>query len=110
MTMNDVISANLPMLRELRDRIGQLELAARVGVSRRTIARLENAEVTDPGIVLISRIAAELGVSLALLTGHELEPLTLPLPGDVCERLKSPRGPETLDAMVRAARQTPDDT
>jgi transcriptional regulator with XRE-family HTH domain len=107
MTVNDVISANLPTLRELRDRVGQLELAARVGVSRRTIARLENAEVTDPGIVLMSRIAAELGVSLALLTEHELEPLTLPLPRDVCKRLRSPRGSETLDAMIRAARRIP---
>ncbi|HSN83211.1 MAG TPA: helix-turn-helix transcriptional regulator [Polyangiales bacterium] len=105
MTENDVISANLPMLRELRDRIGQLELAARVGVSRRTIARLENAEVTDPGIVLMGRIAAELGVSLALLTSQELESLNVPLPRDVCEQLRSPRGPETLDAMIRAARR-----
>lgn len=105
MTLNDVISANLPMLRELRDRIGQLELAARVGVSRRTIARLESTEVTDPGIALMGRIAAELGVSLALLTGQELEALTLPLPRDVCEQLRSPRGPEALDAMIRAARR-----
>ena len=60
----DVISANLPILRELRNRIGQLELADRVGVSRRTIARLEKAEVADPGVDLMSRIATELGATL----------------------------------------------
>ena len=68
MAVIDVISANLPILRELRGRIGQLELAERVGVSRRTIARLENAEVMDPGVDLVRRIGRELGVSLAVLT------------------------------------------
>ena len=41
----DVISANLPILRRDSRPIGQLELAKGVGDSRRTIARLENAEV-----------------------------------------------------------------
>jgi transcriptional regulator with XRE-family HTH domain len=100
----DVISANLPILRELRNRIGQLELAQRVGVSRRTLARLENAEVTDPGVDLLGRIAKELGVSLALLTHSEIRAVTLALPEDVCERLRSTQGPEILDAMIRAAR------
>lgn len=100
----DVISANLPILRELRGRTGQLELAQRVGVSRRTIARLENAEVGDPGVDLLSRIASELGVTLQLLTARKVRSVQLPLPEDVCERLSSPDGPEILDAMVRAAR------
>jgi len=100
----DVISANLSVLRELRERIGQLELAQRVGVSRRTVARLENAEVTDPGLDLMGRIAKELGVSLALLTASKVRAVTLPLPEDLCERLRSPQGPEILDAMIRAAR------
>ena len=72
MPLIDVISANLPILRELRGRIGQLELAERVGVSRRTIARLENAEVSDPGVDLVSRIGRELGVSLAVLTESKI--------------------------------------
>ncbi len=100
----DVISANLPILRELRNRIGQLELAERVGVSRRTIARLENTEVADPGVDLMRRVGRELKVSLALLTGNKLRAVTIALPEDVCERLESKDGPEILDGMVRAAR------
>ncbi len=100
----DVISANLPILRELRERIGQLELAGRVGVSRRTIARLENAEVTDPGVDLMARIGRELGVSLGVLTECEVEAAMIPLPKDVCAKLKSDEGPKVLDAMIRAAR------
>ncbi|MBW1761978.1 MAG: helix-turn-helix transcriptional regulator [Deltaproteobacteria bacterium] len=100
----DVISANLPILRELRNRIGQLELAERVGVSRRTIARLENAEVADPGVDLMTRIAGELGASLALVTESQLRAVALALPEDVCDRLGSKQGAEILDAMVRAAR------
>jgi transcriptional regulator with XRE-family HTH domain len=101
----DVISANLPLLRELRARMSQHDLAERVGVSRRTIARLENGDVADPGLGLMARIALELGVSLAVLTGAPLDPSTLALPADVCEQLKSPQGPETLDAMIDAARR-----
>jgi transcriptional regulator with XRE-family HTH domain len=100
----DVISANLPILRELRNRIGQLELAERVGVSRRTIARLENTEVADPGVDLLRRIGRELKVSLALFTGSKLRAVTIALPEDVCERLESKDGPEILDAMIRSAR------
>jgi transcriptional regulator with XRE-family HTH domain len=100
----DVISANLPILRELRNRIGQLDLAQRVGVSRRTIARLENAEVADPGVDLMSRIAAELGVTISLITKSKLRAVTLALPEEICERLASAEGPEILETMVRAAR------
>lgn len=100
----DVISANLPILRELCNRIGQLDLADRVGVSRRTIARLENAEVADPGVDLMSRIAGELGVTLSLITESKLRTVSLALPEDVCDRLGSKEGAEILDAMVRAAR------
>lgn len=101
----NVISANLPVLRELRNRIGQLELAEQVGVSRRTIARLENAEVADPGIDLIARIASALGVSLAVLTERKVERVALALPGDVCKRLASKDRAEVLDAMIQAARR-----
>jgi len=104
MAVIDVISANLPLLRELKDRMGQQELAKRVGVSRRTIARLENAEVSDPGVDLVGRVGQELGVSLALLTDCELQEIALALPEDVVKKLRSNEGPEVLDAMVRAAR------
>ena len=100
----DVISANLPILRELCDRIGQLELAQRVGVSRRTIARLEKAEVADPGIDLLTRIGSELGVTLPVLTERSLQAVTLALPEDVCTLLASAEGPQTLEAMIRAGR------
>jgi len=99
----DVISANLPILRELRSRIGQLELAQRVGVSRRTIARLENAEVADPGVDLMSRIAEQLGVTLSLVTESKLRAVTIALPEELCQRLASGDGPQILEAMVRAA-------
>lgn len=100
----NVISANLPVLREICDRIGQLELAQKVGVSRRTIARLEKAEVADPGLDLMSRIGSALGVTLPVLTERTLRAVTLALPEDVCNLLASPEGPQTLDAMIRAAR------
>lgn len=100
----DVISANLPVLRELRNRLGQLELAERVGVSRRTIARLENADVADPGIDLMGRIGRELGVTVSVLTESKLQAVTLALPYDIAERLAGPEGAETLEAMIRAAR------
>lgn len=104
MAIIDVISANLPILRELRNRIGQLELAQRVSVSRRTIARLENAEVADPGVDLMGRIGRELGVTVSVLTESKLQSVTLALPEDIAERLAGPEGPETLEAMIRAAR------
>lgn len=100
----DVISANLPILRELSNRIGQHELAERVGVSRRTIARLESGEVADPGVDLMRRIATELGVSLSLLTETRIRALTLPMPEDICARLESKDTPLILEAMIRAAR------
>ena len=100
----DVISANLPILRELRGRIGQHELAERVGVSRRTIARLESGEVADPGIDLMARIATELGVSLSLMTETRIRAVTLPLPEEICGRLESRDAARILAAMIRAAK------
>ncbi|MEM9728888.1 MAG: helix-turn-helix transcriptional regulator [Myxococcota bacterium] len=94
----DVISANLPVLRELRDRMTQHDLAERVGVSRRTIARLESGEVADPGVDLMQRIAAALGVSLTHLISSPLRPVILPIPTELCDRLADP---EILDAITR---------
>ena len=109
MAIIDVISANLRVLRDLHERMGQLELAERVGVSRRTIARIENAEVADPGIDLIARIAEELGVSLSLLATEELQLITLPLPASLCARLDTEEAPSLLDRMITATAdpQTP---
>lgn len=98
----DVISANLPILRELRGRMTQHDLAERVGVSRRTIARLESGDVADPGVDLMQRIATELGVSLAHLTHARLRAITLPIPADVCDRLDDPA---TLDAIIHHLRR-----
>ena len=80
------------------------QLAAASGVSRAALSRLENAEVTDPGVDLMRRIAGELGVTLSLATENKLRAVTIALPEDVCERLASGDGGEILDAMVRAAR------
>jgi transcriptional regulator with XRE-family HTH domain len=104
MAIIDVISANLPVLRDLHERMGQLELAERVGVSRRTIARIENAEVSDPGIDLIARIAGELGVSLSLLAEEELQLVTLALPASLCDRLDSEESPILLTKMIAATK------
>ena len=60
MAMVDVISVNLPVLRELSGKMGQLELAERVGVSRRTIARIENAQVGDPGVDVLALALGDL--------------------------------------------------
>ena len=100
----DVISANLPVLRDSHERMGQLDLAERVGVSRRTIARIENADVGDPGIDLIARIAEELGVSLSLLATEELQLITLPLPASICARLNTEEAPALLDKMIAATK------
>lgn len=101
MPSRDVIAANLRILRELRSRLGQLELAERVGVSRRTIARLENGEVADPGIDQVRSLAAALGVTAELLSTRRLRAVSLPLPLEVAARIESEEGPELLEAIVR---------
>lgn len=82
--------------------MSQLELADRVRVSRRTIARLESGEVADPGVDLMRRIAEELGVSLTLLTDVPLQAITLPLPADLCDSLPTPAA---LDAITQTLRR-----
>ena len=67
MELTRILATNLRVLRELRGRLGQLELAQRVGVSRRTIARLENAEVADPGVDQVRGLAAALDIGLSNL-------------------------------------------
>ena len=103
----DVIAANLRVLRDLRKRMGQLELAERVGLSRRTIARLENAEVADPGVEQVRGLAHALGVTLSLLTERRLVPMTIPVPESVRQRLSGEEGPALLEKLIRLVEETP---
>lgn len=107
MELTRILATNLRVLRELRDRLGQLELADRVGVSRRTIARLENAEIADPGVEQVRGIAHALAVPFELIISRRLVCVTLPLPFDIRERLESEEGPELLARMVRAVDEAP---
>ncbi len=97
------IAANLPVLREICGRLGQLELAQQVSVSRRTIARLEAGEVADPGVEQLQRIASALGVTLEMLAEQSLVAVTIPVPKHVRDRLASKDGAKVLERMVDAA-------
>lgn len=92
-----VLAANLRVLRELRG-LSQLDLAERVGLSRRTIARLEAADVADPGVDQVRNLARVLGVSVPLLIESKLTTTTIPVPIDRVERIDA----ATLDRMLRA--------
>ncbi len=107
MQLTKILATNLRVLRELRGRLGQLELAERVGVSRRTIARLENAEVADPGIEQVRALASELGVPFDLLVTRKLMPVTLPMPSEIRDRLIGPEGPELIAKVVRTLDEHP---
>lgn len=107
MQLTKTLATNLRVLRELRGRLGQLELAQRVGVSRRTIARLENAEVADPGVDQVRSLAAALRVPFDLLVTRRLVPVTLPVPTDVRDRLEGDEGVALLARIIRAVDETP---
>jgi transcriptional regulator with XRE-family HTH domain len=92
-----VLAANLRVLRELRG-LSQLDLAEQVGLSRRTIARLEAADVADPGVDQVKNLARVLGVSVSLLIEAKLTTTTIPVPLDRLERIDA----RTLDRMLRA--------
>ena len=79
MSTKDVIAANLRTLRKVRG-LSQPELAAKVGISPRTIARLEAAQVADPSINHVRDLARALGVTVDLLSESALEPLTIAVP------------------------------
>lgn len=91
----DVLAANVRTLRAIR-RLGQQELAGRIGVSRRTIARIEAAQIADPGVDLVRALARALGVELEQLVAEELVAVTLPVPARVRDRLDSPEGARAL--------------
>jgi transcriptional regulator with XRE-family HTH domain len=96
----DVIAANLRTLRKVRG-LSQPELAQKVGISPRTIARLEAGQVADPSINHVRALARSLGVSVDLLSESELKPLTIAVPAGLCERLTTPEGLELLSAALR---------
>lgn len=104
MAIRDVIARNLRTLRDLRG-LSQLELAQRVGVSRRTVARLEAAEIADPGVEQMQAMARVLGVTVEMMCEHRLAPAEVPLPEDIRDLLLSDRGAHILAEMCRAARR-----
>jgi transcriptional regulator with XRE-family HTH domain len=99
MTTKDVIATNLRTLRKVRG-LSQPELAAKVGISPRTIARLEAGQVADPSINHVRDLARALGVTVDLISESELLPLTIAVPAKVKQVLDSPEGLELLSELL----------
>lgn len=91
MSTKDVIATNLRTLRKVRG-LSQPELAAKVGISPRTIARLEAGQVADPSINHVRDLARALGVTVDLISETELEPVTIAVPAKLKEVLNTPEG------------------
>lgn len=98
MSTKDVIAANLRTLRKVRG-LSQPELAAKVGISPRTIARLEAAQVADPSINHVRDLARVLGVTVDLLSESELLPLTIAVPARLRQVLDTPEGMALLSDL-----------
>jgi transcriptional regulator with XRE-family HTH domain len=99
MSTKDVIAANLRTLRKVRG-LSQPELAAKVGISPRTIARLEAAQVADPSINHVRDLARALGVTVDLLSESALEPLTIAVPVKIKDVLDTPEGLTLLSELL----------
>lgn len=99
MSTKDVIAANLRTLRKVRG-WSQPELAAKVGISPRTIARLEAAQVADPSINHVRDLARVLGVTVDLLSETALEPLTIAVPAGLKSVLVTPEGMALLSELL----------
>jgi len=99
MSTNDVIAANLRTLRKVRG-WSQPELAAKVGISPRTIARLEASQVADPSINHVRELARALGVTVDMLSECTLEPLTIAVPGQLKQVLETPDGLALLAELL----------
>jgi transcriptional regulator with XRE-family HTH domain len=99
MSTKDVIASNLRTLRKVRG-LSQPELAAKVGISPRTIARLEAGQVADPSITHVRDLARALGVTVDLISESELEPLTIAVPSKVKQVLDTPEGLELLSELL----------
>lgn len=97
----NLIAENIRTLRKLRD-LPQQDLAEKVGVSPRTLARLEHGEVADPGIRQLSALSEVLGVTVDWLTNEKLVGVSVAVPERVAQALQSPQGPRLL---ARAADQ-----
>lgn len=91
MSTKDVIAGNLRTLRKVRG-MSQPDLAQKVGISPRTIARLEAGQVADPSINHVRALAQALGVTVDLLAESELEPVTIAVPMKLKEVLDTPDG------------------
>jgi transcriptional regulator with XRE-family HTH domain len=99
MSTKDVIAANLRTLRKVRG-LSQPELAAKVGISPRTIARLEAGQVADPSINHVRDLARVLGVTVDLLSESALEPLTIAIPAKLKNVLETPEGLSLLSELL----------
>jgi len=99
MSTKDVIAANLRTLRKVRG-LSQPELAAKVGISPRTVARLEAAQVADPSINHVRDLARALGVTVDLLSETALEPLTIAVPVKLKDVLETPEGLTLLSELL----------
>ena len=99
MSTKDVIAANLRTLRKVRG-LSQPELAAKVGISPRTIARLEAGQVADPSINHVRDLARALGVTVDLISESELAPLTIAVPARVKQVLDTAEGLELLSELL----------
>ncbi|MET0343140.1 MAG: helix-turn-helix transcriptional regulator [Polyangiales bacterium] len=99
MSTKDVIAGNLRTLRKVRG-LSQPELAAKVGISPRTIARLEAAQVADPSINHVRELARALGVTVDLLSECALEPLTIAVPVKLRDVLNTPEGLALLSELL----------
>lgn len=99
MDTKDLIAQNLRTLRKVRG-LSQPELAAKVGISPRTVARLEAAQVADPSINHVRALARALGVTVDLLSESELKPLTIAVPARLHEVLDTPDGLEQLAELL----------
>jgi transcriptional regulator with XRE-family HTH domain len=95
----DVIAQNLRTLRKVRG-LSQPELAAQVGISPRTLARLEAGEVADPSINHVRALSRALGVTVDLLSECELKPLTIAVPAVLRDTLDTPEGLAMLAELV----------
>lgn len=81
-------------IRELRLALGltQAELAARAGVRRATLSRLENARVTAIDLGVLEKVADLFGVEPGfLLSRSPSPPPGLHRPGASTERTRAPR-------------------
>ena len=99
MSTKNVIANNLRTLRKVRG-LTQPDLAGMVNMSPRTVARLEAGQVSDPGINQVRGLAQALGVTVDLLSGTKLEPITVAAPERLKKVLEGAHGLELLSELA----------